>query len=186
MREFPGTTCLVSESEDDLPPSRPGRATQRPHHAHHVPCDPGPSATRAAQTTGRAATICAVCGVSTGEQFTRRAKSGKTFCQPCADQVVAAYYRRHPAARPRSGRPPGERTGIAYLQERARYAVRYHAGNGRWQIADTQTRRWTSRVGATEADAVAIAATMEAAWRTQVESEKLRGAALTGRRLAGL
>ena len=162
-----------------MAPSLPRRATRRREPARCVPADPGPAAERAAraEATGRPATLCTACGAPTAELFTYHSTSGKTFCLPCADQAVAAYYRRHPEARTTAGRTPKERTGTAYLQERERYVVRYHAGNGRWQISDTQTHRWIARSAATETGAAAIAAAMNAAWRTQVDSETYRFAA---------
>lgn len=104
--------------------------------------------------------------------FTRRARSGKAFCQVCADRVVAAYRAQHPETSPTTPALARERTGTAYLQERERYAVRYHAGHARWQVADTQARRWTSRVHTTEAVAQADADAMNTAWRDQIACER--------------
>jgi len=86
----------------------------------------------------------------------------------------------------RRGPAPREWTRTGYLAERERYAVRFHAGNARWQISDTQTRRWTARWHRTEGGAEAIAATMNAAWREQVAFERLGFSARTELRAEGL
>ena len=173
MRTIPGTSCLLTDVDDLFvapPLARPRRAIPA------GPRDPGDDAARhaAAATAGRAATLCAACGAAIGEAFTRRAKSGKAFCQPCADRAVAAYYARHPEARPTPERIARERTGTAYMQERERYAVRYHAGHARWQISDTQVRRWTSFTSDTDAAAQAAAQAMNDAWRAQLAHERDR------------
>ncbi len=175
MSTVPGTSCLLTDLDDLTICTRPGRAADRPPRPPMGPVDPGDDRARAAlrETVGRRATLCGVCGVPVSELGTRRSKSGKTFCHVCADRAVAAYIARHPAARPpRLAGLAKERTGTAYLAERERYAVRYHGGNGRWQISDTQARRWTSQSHATEADATAAADTMNAAWRAQITHER--------------
>jgi hypothetical protein len=146
----------------------------RPRTTVASPVDPGDDAARAAAaaTMGRRAETCTVCGVALGDSFSRRAKSGKTFCRICADLTVAAYYRRHPEARPAPDRIARERTGTAYIAERERYEVRYHAGHGHWQISDTQARRWTSLTSDTEATAQAAAQAMNDAWRAQLAHER--------------
>ena len=175
MRTIPGTSCLLTDVDDLFVAPPLDRAPRRPRGAAG-PCDPGDDAARqaAAATAGRPALLCADCGVATGEAFARRARSGKTFCRICADRAVAAYYRRHPEARPAPDRAAKERTGTAYMQERERYAVRYHAGNGRWQISDTQVRRWASYRGATEEAAREVARAMNEAWAAQLADERAR------------
>ena len=183
MSAIPGTSCLLTELDDPTVPARPARAgNHRPPWAVGA-SDPGDDTVRAAlaATTGRAAVQCIVCGVPVSETFTRRSKSGKTFCQVCADRRVAAYYARHPDARHPEARPTTptlarERTGTAYLAQRDRYEARYHAGHARWQIADTQVRRWTSQSYTTEAAAVTAAARMNTLWREQIAHEQQKGA----------
>ncbi len=173
MSTLPGTSCLLTDVET---PSRL-TADRRPRPLAG-PTDPGDDAVRArrAATTGRTAETCCTCGVLLGEAFTRRSKSGKTFCQICADRAVAAYRARHPQPRPSTARPCGrERTGTAYLRDRERYEVRYHASHARWQIADTQVRRWTSHRHLTQAAAEKAATWMNTLWREQVAHENRRG-----------
>jgi len=174
MSTVPGTSCLLTDVDDLTTPTRPTLgAAHRPRR--RAPIDPGDDAARArlAAMIGRRAETCCTCGVPLGEMFTRRAKSGKTFCRDCADRAVATYYAQHPEARhPRTPEPVRERTGTAYLQERERYVVRYHAGNARWQISDTQVQRWTSHVHLTEVAATADAEAMNAAWREQIALEQ--------------
>lgn len=171
MSTLPGTSCLLTDSED-LPLYQPRQRVTRPITG---PRDPGDDTARAAhaQVTGRLVVRCTRCGAPLSELFTRRSKSGKTFCQPCADQTVLAYCAQHPGGRPsHAPAPRRELTGISYLKERERYEVRYHQGNARWQISDTQVQRWTSHGVQTEAEAATIAATMNASWRAQVEDEQ--------------
>ncbi len=189
MSTLPGTSCLLTDPEDLWLPARPASTAPRQPRPTGKPLDPGDDMTRArlAETTGRRAETCCTCGVPLGEISTRRSKSGKAFCRVCADRLVAVYYARHPEARAAQRPGPGrERTGTAYLQERERYAVRYHAGNARWQISDTQARRWTRRWHATEAGADAMATTMNAAWREQIAFERLRFSARADLRAEGL
>ena len=188
MSTVPGTSCLLTDI-DDVPTRANRDRTTRRRASLSLEANPGDDAARAAMATtmGRPATCCSVCATPIGDLFTRRSKSGKVFCRICADRTVTAYLAAHPTARPlRPTTVRRERTGTSYLQERDRYAVRFHAGHGRWQISDTQTQRWTRRWHTTEAGATAIAAAMNAAWRTQVESEKLRFSAQRDLRLAGL
>jgi len=189
MSTLPGTSCLLTDI-DDLPTrASRDRATHRRASLSMGGANPGDDAARAAvaATTGRPATRCGICATPIGDLFTRRSRSGKIFCRICADRTVAAYLAAHPAARPpRPATRARERTGTSYLGERERYAVLFHAGHGLWQISDTQTQRWTRHWHATEAGASAIAAAMNAAWRTQIESEKLRFSAQRERRLEGL
>lgn len=170
MSTLPGTSCLLTDVRT------PSRLTidRRPRPLA-APTDPGNDAARArrAAMTGRRAETCCTCGVLLGEAFTRRAKSGKTFCQICADRAVTAYRARHPQTPP--PRLARERTGTAYLRDRERYAVRYHAGHARWQIADTQVRRWTSHHHTTQAAAERAATWMNTLWREQVAHENRRG-----------
>ncbi len=188
MSTLPGTSCLLTDI-DDLPTrASRDRATHR-RTSLSLGANPGDDAARAALTAtiGRPATRCSVCTTPIGDLFTRRSRSGKIFCRICADRTVAAYLATHPTARPpRAAGRPRERTGTSYLQERDRYAVLFHAGHGLWRVSDTQTQRWTRRWHTTEAGASAIAAAMNAAWRTQIESEKLRFSAQRELRLEGL
>jgi len=175
MSTLPGTSCLLTDPDDLIIPSPRTSGTERRPRWTATPADPGDDAARArlAATIGRGGETCCTCGVPLSEMFTRRAKSGKTFCHICAEHVVAAYLARHPEARrPRQAEPVRERTGTAYLQERERYQVRYHAGNARWQISDTQVQRWTSHVHPTEPEATADANAMNAAWRDQIALER--------------
>ncbi len=189
MSTVPGTSCLLTDLDDMPTYASRTRTTRQRASVSLGATDPGADVARAtvAAMTGRPATCCSVCATPIGDLFTRHSKSGKAFCRTCADRTVAAYLAAHPTARPpRPATRPRERTGTSYLQERDRYAVRFHAGHGRWQISDTQTQRWTRCWHATEAGATAIAATMNAAWRTQIESEKLRFSAQRDLRLAGI
>jgi len=187
MSTLPGTSCLLTDPEDLWLPERPASTASRQPRRTGTPVDPGDDAARArlAETAGRPATTCCTCGVPLGEMSTRRSKSGKTFCRICADHLVAAYYARHLEGR-LARRPGRERTGTGYLQERERYAVRYHAGNARWQISDTQARAWTSHSHLAEADALADADRMNAAWREQIAFERLRFSARADLRAEGL
>ena len=188
MSTVSGTSCLLADPDDlTIPARRLSDAGRRPRWIT-PPTDPGDDAARArlAATVGRRAETCCICGVFLGEMFTRRSKSGKTFCRVCADRAVATYNAAHRTMPPASSTTARERTGTAYLQERERYAVRFHAGNGRWQVSDTQTRRWTRGWHAAEGGAIAIAAAMNAAWRTQIDSEKYRFSTLVWLRAEGL
>ncbi len=174
MSTLPGTSCLLTDPEDLWLPAPPASTAPREPRRTGTPTDPGDDVARArlAAMTGRPAATCCTCGVLLGEMSTRHSKSGKTFCRICADRLVAAYYARHPEAGGVTPTIARERTGTAYLQERERYMVRYHAGNARWQISDTQARAWTSHTHVTEADALADAERMNAAWREQIARER--------------
>jgi len=183
-----GTGVLVTEIEETYPP-RSSSAKRRTTPWTRAVVDPGDDRARhhLAARTGRPVMLCCVCARPVGERA-RQAASGKTYCASCADWTVAAYDARHPealAARRRVG-APREWTRTSYLTERERYAVRFHAGNARWQISDTQTRRWTTRWHRTEGGADAIAATMNAVWREQVAFERLRFSARAELRAEGL
>ncbi len=189
MSTLPGTSCLLTDLDDAPTRANRDHATPRRASLSLGATDPGDDTTRAAvaATSGRPVTRCIVCATPIGDLFTRRSRSGKTFCRICADRTVIAYLAAHPAARPpRPATRPRERTGTSYLGERDRYTVLFHAGHGLWRVSDTQTQRWTRRWHATEAGATAIAAAMNAAWRTQIESEKLRFSAQRERRIEGL
>jgi len=175
MSSIPGTSCLLTDL-DDLFVAAPPARTRRRTSLSTALTDPGDDHARAASmaTVGRPATLCSSCGVPVGEGFTRRAASGKAFCLICADQAVEAYYRRHPEKRPAPERIARERTGTSYMQERERYEARHHAGNGRWQISDTQARRWTAYAGQTEEAAQAAARSMNDAWGAQLAQERER------------
>jgi len=175
MSTLPGTSCLLTDPEDLWLPAPPASTAPREPRRTGTPTDPGDDVARArlAAMTGRPATTCCTCGVLLGEMSTRHSKSGKTFCRTCADQAVATYLAHHPeAGQPRHANPARERTGTAYLQERERYQLRYHAGNARWQIADTQARRWTSHVHTTESGATADADAINMAWRDHIALER--------------
>jgi len=175
MSNVMGTSVLLTETDFDDTDRRPARATT-PVVATPRRLDPGDDAARArlADMLGRPAAYCADCGRPLGDLGTRRSKSGKAYCHPCADRAVAAYYAAHPEARARrvAAEPSRERTGTSYLRERERFVVKYHAGNGRYQISDTQGRRWTDRHSASEAGATAIAIVMNAQWREQLSRER--------------
>lgn len=174
MSTYPGTSCLLTDDDIFVPTPR-SRVT---HAERRGPTDPGDDRMRAARaaSVGRPLTQCADCDVPTSDAFTRRSASGKTFCILCADRLVAAYYARYPAARPTPERRwSRDLTGTSYLNERERYAVRFHAGHAQWQISDTQTTSWTSARHATEAHAEAAAARMNVLWREQVAHEQERG-----------
>jgi hypothetical protein len=182
------TSVLLTEIEEDYSP-RTASARRRAPSWTRAMVDPGDdhARQRLAALTGRPVEFCCACGRPTGDHA-RQAASGKTYCASCAERTVAAYDARHPevlAARRRVG-APREWTRTGYLAERERYAVRFHAGNARWQISDTQTRRWTARWHRTEGGAEAIAATMNAAWREQVAFERLGFSARTELRAEGL
>jgi len=173
MSTLPGTSCLLTDDGWTIP-ARPMHGSRRRACAT-LPTDLGDDAARArlAATVGRRAEMCCTCGVLLGERSTRRSKSGKTFCRDCADRAVAAYDAAHPEACPSAAPLPGrERTGTAYLQERERFVVRYHAGQARWRISDTQARAWTSPVHLTEGAATRDAEAMNAAWREQIAHER--------------
>jgi len=183
-----GTGVLITEIEETYSPRTASAGRRTPPWTRAV-ADPGDDRARhhLAARTGRPVGLCCVCGRPTGDRA-RQAASGKTYCASCADQTVAAYYARHPealAARRRVG-APREWTRTSYLTERERYAVLFHAGNARWQISDTQTRRWTARWHRTEGEADAIAATMNGAWREQVAFERLCFSARVELRAEGL
>jgi len=176
MSTLPGTSVLLTDIEGDYP-YRTTLPTRRLPSWTRAALDPGDDQARhrLAATTGRAVSLCHACGAPAGDQARQRA-NGTRYCAPCADQTVRAYYAHHPkvlTAR-RSVGAPRAWTGTSYLAAHERYAVRFHAGNGRWQVSDTQTRRWTRCWDVTEAGADAIAARLNTAWRTQIDSEKLR------------
>lgn len=91
MRTISGTSCLLTDVDDLLVAPPLDRTPRRLRHAAGT-CDPGNDDARqlAAARAGRPAILCVDCGVALGEAFARRARSGKTFCDPCADRAVAA------------------------------------------------------------------------------------------------
>jgi hypothetical protein len=171
MNAIPGRSCLVTDLDDLYVAPPMSRAQRRQPVVTTGSADPGDDAVRHARAAAHTpAEYCSVCGHILPTGFARRSKSGKVFCLTCAARAVAEYYRRHPEARP--ARIACDRTGTAYMAERERYEVRYHAGHARWQIADTQTHHWLAKTSTTEAEARATAQAMNDAWRAQLEHER--------------
>lgn len=172
MSALPGTSVLLTENDFEYP--REERTARKPRASQLTPPRVSDDREREllARAAGRPEILCHACGRPTTDR-PRTTRSGLPYCETCADRLVAAYDRAHPAARAarEASGPPRERTGTAYLRERERYEARRHAGNGRWQIADGQTRRWTDHHHATEAGARAIAIVLNAQWREQVGLE---------------
>ncbi len=174
MSALPGTSVLLTDLEDY--PTRAAAPARSPRAASCAPPSPAEDRERQARarTAGRPEICCHACARPTSDR-PRTTASGLTYCEACADRLVAAYDRAHPGARmarEAGAAPTRERTGTAYLRERERYEARYHAGNRRWQISDTQTRRWTTRHHATEAGAQAIVIVLNAGWREQLGLER--------------
>ena len=174
MSALPGTSVLLTDVEDY--PTRAATPSRSPRSSSSAPPSPAEDRERQARarTVGRPEIYCHACARPTTDR-PRTTASGLTYCEACADRLVAAYDRAHPGARQAreiQATPTRERTGTAYLRERERYEARPHAGNRRWQISDTQTRRWTGQHHPTEAGARAIAIVLNAQWREQMGLER--------------